>query len=213
MIDKKHIQHHIARVAYKVWYGAKLNFWTYDIVIKLPPYVSFFSLVIGILGLSYPEMGEGLVKFMSVSILIMGIISFYVERFDADKHKSMGIKNINQRNELHTLYEEMNSTESRDRWGQIEERVKEIEKDYSDTAIPRQITFAHWCAHFKFFSSEHKWIDEQLNFKWHNKIPPSVKILVAMIGISLALLLLLIYTCPTFNVWMSELLSVCECNK
>lgn len=115
MIDKKQIQHHIARVAYEVWYGAKLNFWTYDIVIKLPPYVSFFSLAIGILGLSYPEMGEGLVKFMSVSILIIGIISFYVERFDADKHKSMGIKNINQRNELHTLYEEMNSTESRDR--------------------------------------------------------------------------------------------------
>lgn len=134
-MDKKQIQHHIARVAYNVWYGAKLNFWTYDIVIKLPPYVSFFSLVIGILGLSYLEMGEGLVKFMSVCILIMGVISFYVERFDADKYKAMGVKNNNQRNELHILYEEMNSTESRDKWGQIEERVKEIEKDYSDTVF------------------------------------------------------------------------------
>lgn len=62
----------IAQKGYNVAYGANINFATYDIVKKIPGYVSFLSIIVGILGLVYPPFAE---KYVSVFILILGIAS------------------------------------------------------------------------------------------------------------------------------------------
>lgn len=65
----------IAQKGYNVAYGANINFATYDIVKKIPGYVSFLSIIVGILGLVYPPFAE---KYVSVFILILGIASVYI---------------------------------------------------------------------------------------------------------------------------------------
>ena len=48
----------IAQKGYNVAYGANINFATYDIVKKIPGYVSFLSIIVGVLGLVYPPFAE-----------------------------------------------------------------------------------------------------------------------------------------------------------
>lgn len=168
----------IAQRGYIVGYAAKLNFATYDIVKKLPGIISFLSIVFGILGLAC-AWTEFTTKCISVAILILGIVSIYIERFTSniDNYGELGKKNIDQLNKLRNLYSKVKLLDERSDYNSIESEYEQIEKEFNNSSQPDQILFSNWYAHFKFFcESDVSWMDEQIHFKlWKDKIPQTAK--------------------------------------
>lgn len=156
----------IAQKGYNVAYGANINFATYDIVKKIPGYVSFLSIIVGILGLVYPPFAE---KYVSVFILILGIASVYIERFtpNIDSYSNRGIANTDQLNKLKNLYFEVKRMSDSADFSTIETRYTAIEDEFNASSQPDQIVFANWLAHYKMFcEKDMSWMDEQLHFHW-----------------------------------------------
>ncbi|EYA62460.1 SLATT domain-containing protein [Bacteroides fragilis] len=188
----------IAQKGYNVAYGANINFATYDIVKKIPGYVSFLSIIVGILGLVYPPFAE---KYVSVFILILGIASVYIERFtpNIDSYSNRGIANTDQLNKLKNLYFEVKRMSDSADFSTIEARYTAIEDEFNASSQPDQIVFANWLAHYKMFcEKDMSWMDEQLHFHWwKDKIP-----MTAHIVIYILLLSIFVYYCvkiPVLN--------------
>lgn len=54
-MNREELLNQIAQKGYNISYSANINFATYDIYTKTTKYISFFSLIGGILSLIYPE--------------------------------------------------------------------------------------------------------------------------------------------------------------
>ena len=197
----------IAQKGYNVAYGANVNFATYDIVKRIPGYVSFLSITVGVLGLVFPTFTE---KIVSVFILILGIASVYIERFTAniDSYSNRGITNTDQLNKLKNLYFEVKGMPDSADFSSIEARYNAIEDEFNAGSQSHQIVFSNWFAHYKMFCEKDKdmdWIDEQLHFHWwKDKIPKSAHLVIYVM-----LLVIAVYYCvnvPTLNEFFCKIL-------
>ncbi len=181
----------IAQKGYDVSYAANLNFATYDIVSKFPSVVSFLSIAIGILGLVVPAFQ---LMWVSVSILIIGILSLYIENFTVNKEEygERGGKDTALLYRLKNLYYKVKDwPKEDDDFADVEKEYVAIEKEFNDTACAKQILFANWLAHYKMFvEKDYGWMDEQLHFGfWKDKIPGTAKVMLFVIVLVLIVIL------------------------
>ena len=182
----------IAEKGYAVSYAANLNYATYDIIRFLPAVVTCMSLFIGILGLVWAAFTA---KWISVCILMLGIISLYAEKFtdDVAGYGERGKTHTGQINRLKNLYLKVKMASDNDDAEKYMNEFQVIEKEFNDSTQPKQIVLASdWFAHFKLFcQKDTRWMNEQLHFGlWRDKIPQSAK------GFMLVLLLIVaLYYC------------------
>ena len=192
-MNKNDLLKHIADTGYNVGFGAKKHFATYDIVEKLPGVISFISMAFGIYSLAFIELST---KFLSASILVLGIIGLYVSLYDGKKsnYADKGTELTKLFNELKVLYLKVKSAED-DGLIEHQKTLNDIENRYYDSCINKQIFFSDWFAHYKFFwQHQIDWVNEQKKFSFlRDKVPLSFTfslllmiILIIIFGIDLA---------------------------
>lgn len=183
----------IAQKAYDVSYAANLNFATYDIVSKFPGIISFLSIVIGILGLVFPQFR---VIGVSLTILILGILSLYTNAYapTVKEYEKLGKDNTALLYRLKRLYFKVKDSDDDDQLFVDEEKeYKEIELLFNQKAKSKQILFASWFAHYKLFvEKDYSWMDEQLHFGWwKDKIPGTAKVAFIILLVTLSMSLII----------------------
>lgn len=177
----------IAETGYNIGFGAKKHFATFDIVDKVPGWISFVSMGVGIYGLVFEQLSG---KFLSATILILGISSLYIYFYDTKKtqYDEAGKKLTQLFNKLRDLYRSVQNTNETDLTN-YENKLSEIEAEYYDTAISKQIFLSDTYAHYKFFwQHQIDWIEEQKHFKLRrDKIPLTVSIFFLLLLILIIL--------------------------
>lgn len=170
----------IAETGYNVGFGAKKHWATYDIVDKVPGLIAFGSMAYGIFALVIEGMST---KSVSAALLVFGLISLYVSFFDQKKedYKISGENLTQLYNNLRDLYREVQAVDAPDQ--QHHSRLAQIESDYYQSCISKQILLSDWYAHYKFFwQHQIEWVNEQKNFKlFRDKIPLSGMIWFAIL--------------------------------
>lgn len=171
----------IARHGYNVGFGAKKNFASFDIVTKLPSWIGFIMLSIGIIQLSYPQTATKEISIIliliSIAILFVGYYNSNVSEFEKE-----GIRSTQLFNKLKDLYFTVKASSNADFSSEISQ-MNDIMNDFYSKSISKQVFLSHWYAHFKFFyEMQIEWIDEQLNFKFFkDKFPNSLKTFIGTI--------------------------------
>lgn len=169
----------IARYGYNVGFGAKKNFATFDIVSKMPGWVSLFSLTIGILALFIPALTSNVI---SAALIIIGVATMYIQFYDGmkDAYNNVGIKHTKIFNQLEIIYRNVKSESNFDSV-EIQKQVDELMTDFYEHTESRQIFGSNWYAHYKFFHEMEKdWVEQELGLSIKDKIPLS---LIFWIGI------------------------------
>ena len=171
---------YIATCGYNVGYGAKKNLATYDIVEKIPGWISFASIAFGILSLKY--FSANLASHAGVFLTIFGVISLYITHFSSikDKYKDAGTKFTRIYNDLHVSYLNIKGDEKN-----IEAELSKVAaymEEFYNSSIERQILLSDWYAHYKFFvQMQIDWVDEQKQFGLlEDKIPHSFQFVVCI---------------------------------
>ena len=164
---------------------------------KLTKYISFCSLIGGILPLIYPE--DFGTKFVATCLLLLGIIGLYIEQFTdtIDSYAQRGTADTKRLNELKAIYYQCkDDTESDNR--DFPKGYNEIIESFYSQAETKQLVFSGWFAHFKMFSQkkyEQLWIEQQLGLSWwSDKLPGSLKLILLFLLI--CLLIHFILRCP-----------------
>ena len=181
---KKELLQQIARTAYNVGFGAKKHFATYDIVEKLPGIIEFLSISIGVLALVCDIFK---VKLISAMLIIVGISSIYISKYDKEKdsYNETGKKLLSIFEEMEQLYSKVKLKNEDDDFVKEEEKLKELKEQFHHISISKQILFSDTFAHCKFFceyKTKIKWIEEELNLNWKDKIP-LCKCIYTIVGI------------------------------
>lgn len=175
----------IATNGYNVGFGAKKNFASYDIVIKLPSWIGFITLSLGIVQLGYPVVGN--CKWLSTLLILVSVAALYINVFNstADRFEQEGIRLTQLFNRLRNLYLKVKSSNENDFTEEINEMNTIMDEFYSNT-ISKQVFMSQWFAHFKFFyEMQIDWIDEQKKFKFiKDKVPNSLKVLLILLIVS-----------------------------
>lgn len=170
----------IASKGYDISYSVNRNFATYDIVKKYPKFVSIISIVLGIVGLAYPATNF---KCVSVIMLILGIITLYVEKYSeyVDDYGNRGKDDTDRVNRLKSLYYRVK--DERTDCDQTSKEFNAIVKEFNDASQPNQICLSDWLAHYNLFcKKDYHWMDEQLHFgTWKDKVPASFKTLIYIV--------------------------------
>lgn len=180
-MEKKDFLKQIAETAYNVGFGAKKHFATMDIVEKVPGFIGFISLIIGVFAL-YKEILT--TKDISAVLISVSIVALYISSYNAEKekYKKQGDALTQIFNELKSYYYQVKA-EAYEVTAQDVEKLREIESRYYENSIAKQILFSGWYAHYKFFwEMQIDWIDEQKNFTLKDKLPFSFKLFL-LIGI------------------------------
>lgn len=176
----------LATNGYNIGFGAKKNFASYDIVIKLPSWIGFTTLALGIIQLGYPVIGN--CKWLSTILILVSVAALYINVFNstADNFEKEGIRLTQLFNRLRNLYLKVKGSDKNDFTEEIAEMNNIMDEFYSNV-ISKQVFLSQWFAHFKFFGEmQIEWIDEQLKFKlFKDKIPNSLKIFFVLLLISL----------------------------
>lgn len=179
-MNKESLLKEIATNGYNVGFGAKKNFASYDILIKLPSWVGFISLSIGILQLGYDSLGGN--KELSAFLIIISVAIMYLNCFNAkiDDFNEEGIRLTKIFNSLRLLYFKVKDSDNED-YNTESNELSEILNEYYSKSITKQVFMSQWYAHYKFFYElQIDWVDEQLNFKFiKDKVPASIKIIVS----------------------------------
>lgn len=166
----------LATNGYNVGFGAKKNFASYDLVIKLPSWIGFITLALGIIQLGYPVIGN--CKWLSTILILVSVAALYINVFNstADKFEEEGIRLTKLFNRLRNLYLKVKSSDKNDFTDEVNE-MNGIMEEYYSNVISKQVFMSQWFAHFKFFyEMQIDWVDEQLKFGFfRDKIPNSLK--------------------------------------
>ena len=163
-MEKNYLLKLIAEKAYDVGFGAKKHFATYDIVEKAPGWISFISTAVGILGLVIDSLST---KLVSAIFLIVGIMTFYFNTYDSKKgdYEKVGGKLTSLFSQLKTLYFDVKGDNSSSDFQLYKDRLSDIENEFYQNSISKQILFSNWYAHYKFFwEMQIDWITEQRKF-------------------------------------------------
>ena len=188
-MTKEKLLETIANHGYNVGFGAKKNFASFDIVTKLPNWVGFFILAIGIIQLGYPEFAT---KEVSILLILISIAILYVGCYNSNvsDFEKEGIRSTQLFNQLRDLYYTVQTSSKTDFTIEISKMEQIMNEFYSGT-ISKQVFLSQWYAHFKFFyEMQIDWIDEQLKFKFFkDKFPNSLKsFILAIILIVISIL-------------------------
>lgn len=174
----------LAVKGYDVGFGAKKNFASFDIVNKLPSWIGFISLSIGIIQVSYQPISFD--KELSILLIIasIGIIYLDVFKTQADGFDKEGVRLTRIFNSLRDLYLTVKSDNEYD-FNKYQNRYSDLINEYYSQAISKQVFMSQWYAHFKFFYElQIDWIDECLHFKFFkDKVPNSLKVTIVAIVI------------------------------
>lgn len=166
----------LATNGYNVGFGAKKNFASYDLAIKLPSWIGFITLALGIIQLGYPVIGNS--KWLSTILILVSVAALYINVFNstADKFEEEGIRLTKLFNRLRNLYLKVKSSDKNDFTDEVNE-MNDIMEEYYSNVISKQVFMSQWFAHFKFFyEMQIDWVDEQLKFGFFkDKIPNSLK--------------------------------------
>lgn len=194
-MSKKELLKEIAINAYNVGFGAKKHFASYDILIKLPYWISFIVLSIGILQLAYDPFPYG--KEVSIILILISIASLFLNFFNStkDDYNDKGVELTKQFNGLRQIYLKVKNSNQQDFTSEREE-INKILNDFYNKSITKQVFLSQWYAHFKFFyEMQIDWIDEELNFTfWKDKFPNSLKIFLLIVLTVIIILIANFYT-------------------
>lgn len=181
-MTKDKLLKNIAMNSYNVGFGAKKNFASHDIVVKLPSWIGFSTLAIGILQLYYSVLGNN--KELSVLLILISVASLYLSVFNSniEKFEKEGIRETQIFNKLKNLYFTVKSESKNDFTEEITKMDEIMNEFYSET-ITKQVFMSQWYAHYKFFyEMQIDWIDDELKFSFFkDKIPNSLKHLLILI--------------------------------
>jgi hypothetical protein len=175
----------IAETGYNVGFGAKKHFSTYDIVEKIPGFISFFSMAFGIYALVFDGLST---KFLSASFIVLGIFGLYISLYDNRKseYECSGKKLTKIYNELAKLYRRAKNS-NEDDIENLVSQLTELEDDYYSSCQSKQIIFSDWYAHYKFFwQHQIDWVNEQKKFRLlRDKVPLtfSLTVVVVLLGL------------------------------
>ena len=135
-MEKNNLQKHIAETGYNVGYSAKLHFASFEMIEKLPGLISFLSTAFGIYALAFSELST---KFMSCTLLVLGLIGLYITMKNGEKanYEEKGKLLTDLFNELKHLLTEAEQTSSDP--NDIKRKLQDIESRYN--AILNCITF------------------------------------------------------------------------
>lgn len=161
----------IAETGYNVGFGAKKHFATFDLVVKVPGYIRFFSIAFGIYSLVFNGLSN---DFLSASLVILGIIGLYISFYnpEKDRYEQSGAALIQLFNKLKKLYFQTKAADDSS-FSDSVNQLSKIEEEFYEISISKQILFSDWYAHYKFFwEFQIDWIDEQKQFKlFRDKFP------------------------------------------
>jgi hypothetical protein len=177
------LQKQIAREYYNVIYGAKLNFASLDTCEKLPGIISFMSLSLGILGLTFEVLNN---KTLASSLLIAGIIGLMLKPREMSKNQYIdsgkALTDISKKLEI------LHGEATEDPGASKEQRVElaKLQAEHGKVGIPAQVFLSSWYAHYKVFSEQNsKWFCEELKLTfWKDKLPLSFRftVIAAILG-------------------------------
>jgi hypothetical protein len=176
----------VAVTGYNVLYSAKKHFATFDIVGKLPGWLTIATLAIGIFGLVVPALTNDI---LSAAILVVGVASIYFNQFQdkRDSYAEAGGKLISNFNALRGIYYDTKDLAPHDDVRDLEDRYRDVLKEAEHVWLHKHIFLSDWYAHYKiFWQGQIDWLDEQLHFRfWRDKVPLTATL--AGIGLLFAL--------------------------
>lgn len=162
----------IAETAYNIGYGAKLNFATLDIIEKVPGFLGFSGLAVGIYSLFIPTLTT---NHVAAAMVLVGVITLYLAMYlpDRQRYDETGIALTGQFNELKSLYYMVKSRPDTADFQDLLQAHDAIQSRNLSTAVSKQVMFSDWYAHYKFFWQQQiDWLDEQKNFRlFRDKVP------------------------------------------
>ena len=172
----------IAESGYNIGYAAKKHLATSDMVEKVPGWIGFISLAVGVYALLIPDLAQNTI---SAAFVVIGIASLFISFYtDAkDKYQVAGSDLTGKFHELRILYQTVKSTNTGDDLTQYTEDLKRIQHEVLSLRINKQIFLSDWYAHYKFFwQSQTGWMDEQLKFTiLRDKWPLSFTLVLVLI--------------------------------
>lgn len=181
LMTKDDLLKSIAEAGYNVGFGAKKHFATYDIVEKIPGLINFISIVFGIYALIFDSLSA---KFLSASLIILGIIGLYILLYDIKKgdYEKSGKELTQLYNDLNKLYKHAKNAEVHE-LSNLENQLIEIEGKFYEYSQSKQILFSDWYAHYKFFwQHQIDWVDEQKRFRLlRDKLPLTFSLVITMV--------------------------------
>lgn len=193
-MNKEKLLHSLAANGYNVGFGAKKNFASHDIIVKLPSWIGFITLGIGILQLGYASLGNN--KELSAALILVSVAALYISIYNSscDKFEKEGIRCTKLFNQLRDLYFLVQSQNKSD-YAIEENKMNSIMDDFYSATIAKQVFLSQWFAHFKFFyEMQIDWVDEQLKFKFFkDKFPNSLKSFFIIILLSTTIILIYEY--------------------
>lgn len=181
----------IARHGYNVGFGAKKNFATYDIVCKMPGWISLLSLAIGVFALFIPALADNVV---SATLIIIGVATMYVQFYDGTKeeYKVAGDAHTQIFNQLEVVYRNVKSDPDFD-YPAVQQKVDELMNTFYEHTLSKQIFGSNWYAHYKFFHEmEKSWVEKELALSLKDKFPLSLRVWGT---IFLIVLIVLLFRC------------------
>jgi hypothetical protein len=172
----------IAETAYNIGFGAKKNFATHDMVQKVPGLISFVSIVVGVYALIYEHLNS---KWIAATLVVLGIVGLYITQYDSRKeaYSREGERLTKLFYRLRDLYREVEAKADGDDLSPQREGLEAIQQDFFSASEAKQILFADWYAHYKFFwQHQIEWIDEQKHFRfWRDKVPLSLSLTIGSV--------------------------------
>lgn len=180
-MDQAGLLRSIAETGYNVGFGAKKHFATFDIVEKGPSWIGFISITSGVFALIFEQLSA---KVPSAMLVVAGIVALYISFYRSAEYERVGKELTQVFNELRDLYRAVQAGAD---LTTSQAQVKALEQRFYSASISKQILFADWYAHFKFFGQHQTdWLDEQLHFGfWKDKVPASAKLPIILSGILL----------------------------
>lgn len=171
----------VATTGYNVLYSAKKHFATFDIVEKVPGWLTISTIAVGIFGLIIPALTN---NYLSAAILVIGVASIYFNQFQdgREKYAEAGGKLISNFNVLRGIYHDAKSRAPGDNVDDLEIRYREALEEAEHVWLHKHIFISDWYAHYKiFWQAQIDWLDEQLHFKfWRDKVPLTLTLTVAI---------------------------------
>jgi hypothetical protein len=178
-MNKTDFQRLIAEHAYNIGFGAKKHFASYDIIVKLPYWISFVSLAIGIIQVSCYDIIYD--KEISIVLILISIAALFLNFFNSsvNDYSRVGAQLTKNFNDLKTLYFKVKDSNSSTFDVELQEMTRIVNDGYN-ISISKQVFMSQWYAHFKFFyEMQIDWINEELKFQFYrDKVPNSLKPLI-----------------------------------
>ncbi|MQR93716.1 SLATT domain-containing protein [Fictibacillus phosphorivorans] len=174
-MDKDSLLRQLSDYGYRVGFGAKKHFSTYDIISKVPGGISIIGLLIGVGQLAYPNYNYS--TGISTILIMASIIGLTMSSYNTEKeiYNQVGQDLTRLFNELQALYYKVKNSPEQLFTTEVVQ-MNDILNRYYQISRSQQIFGSDWFAHYKFFwQMEKGWIEEQRPFRfWKDKIPKSL---------------------------------------